>query len=226
MPKNLKEIMENEFDKSRNYNAVLSKVKGGISMKKFALIPVTVIVLIVLVVGLYHFGENAERKRKSIIYGDDIIITVNKLKGPASSSQLDIDIKIVEIEKMEEKFEFVKNLKLPDDVKLISSSCYYTRERNSDEYNTLHDYIIRYTTEGGNDKDIQIAFSKIGKPLKCVVVVTDNKDISVIGNVELEISEVNGTYMATFYFDNMNFDIEAKGLSLDEFVELLKSIVA
>ena len=52
-------------------------------------------------------------------------------------ASLDADEKIIDIEKLPEKFDFIKNTNIPDQYKLESSYNVYTRKDiNVEEYNT------------------------------------------------------------------------------------------
>ena len=47
----------------------------------------------------------------------------------------------------------------------------------------------------------------------------------MINKNEVLISKYGSSYIATFKKDSMNFDIETKGISEEELIELLKSII-
>ena len=73
-------------------------------------------------------------------------------------------------------------------------------------------------------RNITIAFSEIDKPLRDYYI--DNQELkSKIGDVELEISQYKNMYIVTFSYNNLNFDIETNGITEDELVELLVSII-
>lgn len=48
---------------------------------------------------------------------------------------------------------------------------------------------------------------------------------SQIGNTELEIAQYNNKYMATFEFNNVDYDIETTDITENELLELLQSIL-
>ena len=99
--------------------------------------------------------------------------------------------------------------------------------RNSIEepvYDVLHDYVFDYHTEDNITRNITIAFSEIDEPLRDYYI--DNHELkSKIGDVEMEISQYENMYIVTFSYNNLNFDIEANGITEDELVELLVSII-
>lgn len=90
-----------------------------------------------------------------------------------------------------------------------------------DEYR-LHDYVFRYRTD--NDGEIRIAICKGESPLRDYFFMFDGEK-SKIGNTELEISKYEEQYLVNFEFNNINYDIETNGITEEELVELLTSII-
>ena len=95
--------------------------------------------------------EIAKNNGTEDLYGKkenlDIKLNINKIKEPLMAS-LDADEKIIDIEKLPEKFDFIKNTNIPDQYKLESSYNVYTRKDiNVEEYDVLHDYVftVSYT---------------------------------------------------------------------------------
>ncbi len=115
--------------------------------------------------------------------------------------------------------------KIPD--KFISTNFYsssikgYKDSNLSNEYK-IHDYVFEYKTENGGE--IFIAICKDEKPLRDYYFEFKGKK-SKIGNTELEISQYNNKYMATFEFNNVNYDIETTDITENELLELLQSIL-
>ena len=123
---------------------------------------------------------------------------------------------------MAEKFKFIENISLPEEYKLEESYTVYTRDNKEvDEYNILHDYVFNYTKD--NNK-IKIAFSEIEEPLRDYFIEGGDK-ISKIGDAEFIIYQSEEMYIVTFNYQNINFDIETTGITEDELVNLLQSII-
>lgn len=151
----------------------------------------------------------------------EIKLNINKIKEMSATS-LDADIKTIEIEKLPEKFEFIKNIKIPEEYKIESSYNIYTRnDINKSEYDVLHDYVFNYRKDSMNE--IIIAFSEIEMPLRDYYIDVGDK-VSKIGNIELIISQYKDMYIVTFNFKDMYFDIETTGITENELLELLQSI--
>ncbi len=85
-----------------------------------------------------------------------------------------------------------------------------------------HDYVFEYRKD--NDGEIIIALCKEEEPLRDYFFEFKGKK-SKIGNTELEISQYNNKYMATFKFDNVYYDIETTNITENELLELLQSIL-
>lgn len=151
----------------------------------------------------------------------EIKLNINKI-NEMSATSLDADIKTKEIEKLPEKFEFIKNIKMPEEYKIERSYNIYTRnDINKSEYDVLHDYVFNYRKDSMNE--IIIAFSEIEMPLRDYYIDVGDK-VSKIGNIELIISQYKDMYIVTFNFKDMYFDIETTGITENELLELLQSI--
>ena len=152
----------------------------------------------------------------------EIKLNINKIKEMSATS-LDADIKTIETEKLPEKFEFIKNIKIPEEYKIESSYNIYTRnDINKSEYDVLHDYVFNYRKDSMNK--IIIAFSEIEIPLRDYYIDVGDK-VSKIGNIELIISQFKDMYIVTFNFKDIYFDIETTGITENELLELLQSII-
>ena len=149
-------------------------------------------------------------------------LNINKVKDMSMTS-LDADVKIIEIENLPEEFTFVENLLVPNEYEFENGYTVYTRENiDTAEYNVLHDYVLNYRKDDLNE--IKIAFSKIESPIRDYFI-GDGEKISKIGNVELKVSQWEKMYIVTFEYNDIYFDIETTGITENELVDLLKSII-
>lgn len=151
-----------------------------------------------------------------------INLNINKINEMLATS-LDADTKTIEIGELPEKFEFIKNIKIPEEYNIESSYNIYTRnDINKSEYDVLHDYVFYYRKDSMNE--IIITFSEIEKPLRDYYINVGDK-VSRIGNIELIISQYKDMYIVTFNFKDIYFDIETTGITENELLELLQSIL-
>ena len=90
------------------------------------------------------------------------------------------------------------------------------------EYSSLHDYVFNYSKDYENT--IKVAFSEVGEPIRDNFL-DDSKKISKIGDVDVIISQYEKMYVATFKCKGIYFDIETNGITEEELVNLLESII-
>lgn len=142
-------------------------------------------------------------------------------------TSLDADVKIdvnaIELEQLPKELMFMENLMIPEEYEFENIYTLYTRENTEEaEYNVLHDYIFNYRKD--DLSNIQISFSKIEQPIRDYFILGGDK-ISKIGDVELKISQWKKMYMVTFKYKDIYFDIETTGITEEQLVSLLESII-
>ena len=118
---------------------------------------------------------------------------------------------------------FIENLLIPEEYKFENSYTVYTRENKEiEEYNVLHDYILNYRKD--DLSNIKIAFSKIEEPIRDYYILEGDKTSKIV-DVELKISQCEEMYIVTFKYKDIYFDIETTGITEEQLVSLLKSII-
>lgn len=97
--------------------------------------------------------------------------------------------------------------------------------KNSNQYNELQQYDFYY---GNKDKTrsitLAIAF-KDKTPIRDYYFLNIEKK-SKIGEVELEITQYEDSYLVIFSYKDVNYDIETHGITQDELIEFLKSLIS
>lgn len=152
----------------------------------------------------------------------NVMLEINPMQG-ASMAKLDADVQNVEMTSIPEKFEFINNIALPSEYKLDNSYEIYTRENYDDaECSLLHDYVFNYSKDCENS--IKVALSEVEEPIRDYFL-DDSKKVSNIGDVNVIISKYEKMYVATFKYKEINFDIETNGITEEELVNLLESII-
>lgn len=152
----------------------------------------------------------------------NIMLEINPMQG-ASMAKLDADAQTVEMTSIPEKFEFINNIELPSEYKLDSSYEIFTRENlNTTECDLLHDYVFNYSKDYENS--IKVAFSEVEEPIRDYFL-DNSKKTSKIGDVDVIISQYEKMYVATFRCKDIYFDIETNGITEEEMINLLESII-
>lgn len=149
-------------------------------------------------------------------------LKINKIENMAMK-KLDAEMKNIELESLSEKFKFIDDINVPAEYKLESAYNIFTKKDASViEYNLLHDYVLSYVKDDENT--IEIAFSEVDTPLRDYFINSQN-ETSKIGEVEVVISQFEEMYLATFNVNGIYFDIETKGITESQLVDLLNSII-
>lgn len=163
-----------------------------------------------------YAGENVEHTKTVTD------LKINKIENMAMK-KLDAEMKNLELESLPEKFTFIDEVKLPEGYRLEGAYNIFTKEdANVKEYNLLHDYVLCYAKE--DVSTIEIAFSEVSVPLRDYFINSQN-EISKIGEVEVIISQLEDKYLVTFNINGLYFDVETKGISESELVDLISSII-
>ena len=103
--------------------------------------------------GIIEIGKEDSTKDVSL----KIELNINKLDDMAMA-RFDADIKTIEMEKLPEKYNFIKNIAIPSEYKLTDYyNIYIKDDKDSEKYDVLHDYVFYY--EKDNINKIRIAFS-------------------------------------------------------------------
>ena len=179
---NLKDTIQKNFDKKKNYNIILSKIERRDNMKvKLSYVLASSLVAIALLVGIVAYNvpkSNNENVMPPTVQG---ILELNINKAEYQSMMtLDADIKEANTElnsEFEKDFSFVKkDINAPKDLRDYGvNKVVMTRKDFSDkDYSIAHDYIWDYSNEAEN-RTIRIAFSKIGKPLRDYYLSSEEK---------------------------------------------------
>ena len=224
---NLKDTIQKNFDKKKNYNIILSKIERRDNMKvKLSYVLASSLVAIALLVGIVAYNvpkSNNENVMPPTVQG---ILELNINKAEYQSMMtLDADIKEANTE-LNSDFSFVKkDINAPKDLRDYGvNKVVMTRKDFSDkDYSIAHDYIWDYSNEAEN-RTIRIAFSKIGKPLRDYYLSSEEK-ISKIENTDVIITQYEKLYLAEFKMNDVYFDIETSGITQTELVDLLVSII-
>ena len=153
----------------------------------------------------------------------DTDIQINELEG-TRMAKIDADVKNKNIEELPEKIKFIKNISIPEEFKQLDIYEIYTNSNPKErKYDLLHDYVFNYKKD--DDNEIKIALSMIEEPIRDYWYDEENKK-SKIEDIDVEISQYQKLYMVTFKIDNIYFDIEANGITENQLINIIKSIIS
>lgn len=207
--------IKKDFDRRARQNKKITYTLSSLCM---------VLVLAIGILFITHSSQNNENTLPSKFSQENIAIDLNiNVIKDMSMRKLDADVQIVETDQIQKEFPFVQDLSIPEDYQLENSYILYTRKNTTaSDYNILHDYVLNYTKDDVNQ--IRIAFSKIESPIRDYHI-QDTTKTSKIGDVELIISQWEDMYIVTFEYKDMYFDIETTGITENQLVDLLISVI-
>ena len=97
--------------------------------------------------------------------------------------------------------------------------------RNSPEDNdySFHDYVFIFKDQSGCE--VRLALSPFGEPIRDWFILYDAPFTSEICGEELVITGHGSVLFTVFEHDGVWYDIEADGISVEEFVILLCAVI-
>lgn len=212
--------MEEDIDSKYCYNKIISKIECENQAKKnlwkWSLIPICLIIIS----GILLLNSNAIVKTY-VDKKNNVTLYINEVNSKDETLKLDADVQIV----ANSDFTLPYNeISIPNDLIKISKYILYTKENiNSQDYDLLYNYKIRYFNE--SNRSISISYSNNYKPLRDYYFNESNSKITVIDDTKLKIYKFENTYFVEFRFGGYNFDIEAFKITEQELTNLLLSII-
>lgn len=209
-------------------------MKSKTRILRYSIVPICLLIICTI------FIQNSNNKTfETFKNNSNMKIYINSISNKVETS-MDADIntysnalektdgKIQIVNEEMNKFSFINDLSISDEYNAVTLYKIYTRsDLTKNEYNILNNYVLSIKVKDGTKefKDIEISFSEEYKPIRDYYFTSDNDKISKIGNTEIQIYNCETSYMAIFRYNNINFDIETRNLTSDEFVEVLTSII-
>lgn len=132
-----------------------------------------------------------------------------------------MDAQVVNID-----LRFAIEATLPSDFEEnYSVSGIYVKGENSKEYNVLQNYEFYYKNKA-ETRTITLGVGFKDKKTIRDYYFLDVEKISKIGDVELEITQYEDSYLVIFSYKDVNYDIETNGITQEELVEFLTSLIS
>ena len=184
-------------------------------MKKYLKYGIVLVVIVLgVLIGVVIYQNNDEKHH---IYQENNIV-INELTRYEEISK-DLDIKRVD-HLCDCIWSEHVGYNLPDDLKINNDYGIYVKN-SSGEYNVLHD--IGYEFIGDNNRKVNVVFSKIEKPFRDYLIMSDNGISKVSGN-EVIIHQYKNMYLVEFEYENVFYDIETEYLNEKELLTLIEGI--
>lgn len=223
----LNKVITNDFDINYNYTSIRKKMEIGNKMNKifkYSLVPMAIVIAITSVF-LLNKKSITNNVLDSNVKNNDVII-VNNIDNNFDNAKLDIDGRSEDItsDDLYKIYPLLKDIVVPNDYNINRIIKCYLFNDDTGKYDKLYGYTIIYS--GGNNKYIDIfILIDTTKRLRCFSIDTDEMKSSTINGNNIKIMGEYKNYYAIFSYNNINFDIETAGISEEDVIQLLKSII-
>ena len=160
--------------------------------------------------------------------GYALSLFVNEIdKNTAGALRADVDIQVVSLPETETipQLQFLKELELPETLREGTVYAVYVRsERDIPEYDCLYEYRCQFS-DPNSEKELSVAFSSRGKPIRDYLFDEEGARVSRINGVEMTVFRYEDTLYTEFTAGGLFFDLEAHGLSEQEFALCIAEIL-
>lgn len=152
-------------------------------------------------------------------------IYINKGKAQADVA-LDCQSRKMDAQAVEADLRFAIEATVPSDFEPNYSVVgIYTKGEKSKQYDELQHYEFYYKNKK-ETRTITLALGfKDKKPMRDYYFANVEKK-SKIGEVELEITQYEDSYLVIFSYKGINYDIETNGITQEELIEFLTSLIS
>lgn len=219
--KEFKKIFDDEFDSKKMKEQILIKYKNKNGSNMVKMLRYATIVIVLIIGGVFVYNKNLVFSNGSnASNGDNSIILVNEISS-TGVNKIDADIKIQPIEKSD---SYLSDAWVPEYLNRFNGYSVYTRDIGKSKYDNLNCYVYYFSNESA-ERNIRVAFSDKGKPIRDYSFDNDNALKSNINGNELVIYKYENIYFVEFKYNNVNYDIETNGINIVELEMFLRSII-
>ena len=213
------QVFDSKFNKDDMYQNIMNKLK----MKKRKQIVIkysfACILLILIVSGLF-ISKNMfcdKEVDKQDVVKDKIYI--NEIDNTMYDDVSNLDVLVLDTSHSTYAMQPL-SIQIPSDLKLDTIYIVYVRNEQTGKYDIVHDIIDSYI---GDDKRVNVAYSSVGEVLRDMDIPKGN--LSIIEGIEVMISKDEQRLIGQFKYQSVYYDIESFGLTIDEFLNIIKSII-
>lgn len=211
----IKGIFNENINEKEIFEAVLSKVentKGKRYAFKYAIVPICIVILCSMVF-LKDVVVPSEK--------DDIVVINEVGESKDVAMRLDVDVRRTDCVDVI-GFVDIMEIEIPADMTQNKIFEVYGRSEKTGEYDKLAWYNYYYCNPEG-DRWIDLNFSDTAKPARCYIF--EGGKTSRIGENEMRIYHYENSYIAEFEYNGFYYDIETGGITEEELMNMLTSIV-
>ncbi len=224
MNEKLKNELDKKFDKDKNYNAIMQKVRKENKIK-FVIVPTFVLVFVLIVIFSINLRQykivisnDIENQKIGEIFNlnllDNNSISFYSLNNIDKTSKQDLDYN--------KKFYVPDGFKLKEYYNINTYDNLATGSLESDD--KVNEYNEVYSFENG-DRNIKITYSQKGMLLTDYNINSKKNEATIINNNEVYVYKYNDIYIATFEFDDKDYSIYANKIDEKELLNILLSII-
>lgn len=216
--KTIKDIFDERIDKDIIRKNVLKKIDNKRDFKKLFILKLSLGAILIMCC-LFIVNNNQLLKTKVPTLNDNNNIIINKLNN-MSQFKIDADVQIINGLYIPD-LEVLQNLNIPKRLDKMNGAKIYTRNGKTGDYNIFANYEFSYFND---DNWISIALSDTNKPVRDYYFEEVGTS-STINNINLIIYKYQDAYLTEFIYKGYNFDIETSGITEEELISLLESLI-
>ena len=221
----LKNVINEYFDKERNYNEIQNRLNNSNNYMKYVLSVSCLIIVVIMCL----LSRNNVQLKKEINIDSNNEIKINDYNVTNSSISNYVNTNNSNISNYSNVnipyFEVLNNLNLPNDfdIKYEGKARVKVLDKKDKDYGKINNYEFLFRNSK-NSRNIVIGISNENEPISSINI-NDNSSKSIINNVELIIYKYNNRYIVKFSYKDYNFIIETTDIDENELINLLKSII-
>lgn len=233
----LKNAIEQDINPTNNYNEIIKKIERERKMKiennllKWSLIPICLVVIVISGIIFLNYkndNNNLFENKPYIDKENNVILNINDM-SKMDMTKLDADVKTVSGVNIPYPFKVNDNQNeewfiIPSDLTKTKNYIVYTKnDKDSNEYNTVANYIMLITND--NERNIEVKYSKEQEPIRDYYFSEEDSKITTINGIDLKIYKYGKSFYTIFSYNGYNFDIETSNITEQEFSDYLVSIL-
>lgn len=214
------QVFDCQFNKDDMYQKITDKLKKK-KRKQIVMKYSFASILLILIVSGFFVSKNLFDKKEDPNVLDEVKdeIYINEIDNTMYDSVSNLDVRVTSSDNSSLSIQPIE-VNIPEDIILDEIYYVFVKENQSGRYDILHDVVQIYRDE---NRRVNVAYSSVGEVLRDMDIPKGN--YSIIERIEVMISKNDQTLIGQFEYLNVYYDIESYGLTVDEFLDIIKSII-